>query len=128
MASPRTRLAPALLPMRGEGRGERTNAFLPLPCSPFLQGRGIFLSLSLAGHGYKITPIKSAAAGKGEIAVTGTGEVEQEQEPRHPGWQPLARVLDTTSPFFERFLFLRSFEDFCSNIYVLMGDYLTIEI
>lgn len=58
--------------------------------------------------------------------MTGTGEVEQEQEPRHPGWQPLARVLDTTSPFFERFLFLRSFEDFCSNIYVLMGDYLTI--
>lgn len=58
--------------------------------------------------------------------MTGTGEVEQEQEPQHPGWEPLARVLDTTDPFFEKFLFLRSVETFSSNIYVVTGDYLTI--
>ncbi len=58
--------------------------------------------------------------------MTGTGEVEQEHEPQHPGWQPLARVLDTTAPFFEKFLFLHSVETFSSNVYVLLGDYLTI--
>jgi len=58
--------------------------------------------------------------------MTGTGEVEQEQEPQHPGWEPLARVLDTTDPFFEKFLFLRSVETFSSNVYVVLGDYLTI--
>ena len=58
--------------------------------------------------------------------MTGTGEVEQEQEPRHPGWQPLTAVLDTTTPFFEKLLYLRSFEDFCSNIYIIMGEYVTI--
>ena len=52
--------------------------------------------------------------------MTGTGEVEQEQEPQHPGWEPLARVLDTTDPFFEKFLFLRSVETFSSNIYVCL--------
>ena len=59
--------------------------------------------------------------------MTNPGEVEQEREPEHPGWQSLARVLDTTSPFFEKFLFLRSVADtFCSNIYIIRGDYLTI--
>lgn len=58
--------------------------------------------------------------------MTGTGEVEQEQEPQHPGWEPLAQVLDTTDPFFEKFLFLRSLEAFSSNIYVILGDYVTI--
>lgn len=58
--------------------------------------------------------------------MTNTGEVEQEQEPRHPGWQPLTAVLDTTSPFFEKLLFLRSFETLSSNIYVIMGQYATI--
>ncbi len=58
--------------------------------------------------------------------MTNTGEVEQEGEPQHPGWQSLARVLDTTAPFFEQFLFLRSVDTFSSNIYVIMGDYLTL--
>jgi glyoxylase-like metal-dependent hydrolase (beta-lactamase superfamily II) len=58
--------------------------------------------------------------------MVGTGEVEHEQEAQHPGWQSLARVLNISIPFFEKCLFLRSFETFCSNIYVILGDYLTI--
>lgn len=59
--------------------------------------------------------------------MTGTGEAEQEQEPQHPGWQSLVSVLDTPSPFFERFLFLPGVADtFSSNIYAIMGDYLTV--
>jgi glyoxylase-like metal-dependent hydrolase (beta-lactamase superfamily II) len=58
--------------------------------------------------------------------MTNTSEVEQEQEPRHPGWQPLTRVLDTAPSFFEKLLYLRSFETLCSNIYVIMGEYVTI--
>ena len=58
--------------------------------------------------------------------MTSTGEVEQEREPQHPGWQLLAGVLNTTTPFFGKFLFLRSVDTFASNIYVIMGDYLTI--
>lgn len=58
--------------------------------------------------------------------MTGTGGAEEEQEPQHPGWQPLANVLTTPTEFFEKFLFLRSLEAFSSNIYVIRGDYLTI--
>ena len=58
--------------------------------------------------------------------MTRTGEVGQEREPQHPGWEPLARILHTTTPFFEKFLFLHSVDTFSSNIYVIMGDYLTI--
>ena len=58
--------------------------------------------------------------------MTSTGEVEQEREPQHPGWQPLTGVLDTPTPFFEKFLFLRGYGNFASNIYLIMGDYLTI--
>lgn len=58
--------------------------------------------------------------------MTGTGEVEQEHESTHPGWQLLTRVLGTTDPFFEKFLFLRSIETFSSNVYVAIGDYLTM--
>lgn len=58
--------------------------------------------------------------------MTSAGEVEQERQPPHPGWQPLATVLDTTTPCFEKLLFLRSFETFSSNIYVIMGEYVTI--
>ncbi|MBI4379784.1 MAG: MBL fold metallo-hydrolase [candidate division NC10 bacterium] len=58
--------------------------------------------------------------------MTSTSEVEQEREPQHPGWQPLASVLNTTTPFFEKFLFLRGYGNFASNIYLIMGDYLTI--
>lgn len=58
--------------------------------------------------------------------MSNRGEVEQEREPQHPGWQPLAKVLKSPTPFFERFLFLQGYEEFSSNIYVIMGDYLTI--
>ena len=58
--------------------------------------------------------------------MTSAGEVEQEREPQHPGWEPLARVLNTTTPLFEKFLFLRSVDTFSSNIYAIRGDYLTI--
>lgn len=55
------------------------------------------------------------------------GDLEQEQEPQHPGWERLATVLNTRTPFLEKFLFLGSVADtFCSNIYVIRGDYLTI--
>ncbi|MFQ5593816.1 MAG: MBL fold metallo-hydrolase [Anaerolineae bacterium] len=57
--------------------------------------------------------------------MTRTGEVEREQETEHPGWQPLARVLSTTGPFFEKCFFLPGYE-FSSNIYAIAGDYLTI--
>ncbi len=58
--------------------------------------------------------------------MTNAGEVEQEREPQHPGWQPLTKVLNTTTPFFEKFLFLRGYGNFASNIYVIMEDSLTI--
>ena len=58
--------------------------------------------------------------------MSNVGEVEQEREPQHPGWQPLATVLDIATPFFEKFLFLHSVETFSSNVYVVLGDYLTI--
>jgi len=53
------------------------------------------------------------------------GEVEHGPESAHPGWQALARVLNTTSPLFEKILFLREYEFSC-NIYVITGDYLTV--
>jgi len=59
--------------------------------------------------------------------MTDAGDVEQAEEPQHPGWERLATVLNTPTPFFEKFLFLRSVADtFCCNIYVIRGDYLTI--
>ena len=58
--------------------------------------------------------------------MNNTGEFEQEEEPRHPGWQSVPRVLNITAPFFEQFLFLRSVETLASNVYLLTGDYLTI--
>ncbi len=64
--------------------------------------------------------------------MTHTGEFEQEQEsqqqeqePKHPGWQSLPTVLNTTNELFEKCLFLLGYEA-SSNIYVIMGDYLTI--
>lgn len=54
------------------------------------------------------------------------GEVEQAQEAPHPGWQPLTAVFNTASPFFEKFLFLRGYGNLASNIYLIIGDYLTI--
>jgi glyoxylase-like metal-dependent hydrolase (beta-lactamase superfamily II) len=59
--------------------------------------------------------------------MTDPGGLEHEQEPQHPGWERLATVLNTRTPFLEKFLFLGSVADtFCSNIYVIRGDYLTI--
>lgn len=54
------------------------------------------------------------------------GEVEQEREPQHPGWQSLTTVFNTASPFFDRFLFLKGYGNFASNIYLITGDYLTV--
>ncbi|MFQ5855185.1 MAG: MBL fold metallo-hydrolase [Anaerolineae bacterium] len=57
--------------------------------------------------------------------MTNSGEVGQEGESKHPGWQSLATVLNTTEPFFGEVFFLPGYE-FSSNIYVIAGDYLTI--
>jgi glyoxylase-like metal-dependent hydrolase (beta-lactamase superfamily II) len=57
--------------------------------------------------------------------MTNAGEAECSPEPASPGWQTLAKVVNATSPFFEKLLFLQGFE-FCANIYVITGDYLTI--
>lgn len=52
-------------------------------------------------------------------------DIHAEQEPLHPGWQSLAEVLNTSEPFFEKFLYLLGY-DYSSNVYVIKGDYLTI--
>ncbi|MBI3669009.1 MAG: MBL fold metallo-hydrolase [Acidobacteria bacterium] len=57
--------------------------------------------------------------------MTNPGEVDQEGESAHPGWQTLAGLFDTATTFFEKILFLRGYE-FSSNMYVLTGDYLTV--
>lgn len=54
------------------------------------------------------------------------GEVEQEREPQHPGWQSLTTVFNKASPFFDRFLFLKGYGNFASNIYLITGEYGTI--
>jgi len=54
-----------------------------------------------------------------------TEEVENNQESPRPGWQVLARVLNTTVAFFEKILFLPGYE-FCANVYAITGDYLTL--
>lgn len=58
--------------------------------------------------------------------MTNPDDVEQEPEAQHPGWQPLTGVLSITTPFFERFLFLKGYGNYASNIYLIIGDYLTI--
>ena len=58
--------------------------------------------------------------------MTSAGEVEQERQPQHPGWQPLTGVLNTPTPFLGQFFFLRGHGNFASNIYFIMGEYLTI--
>lgn len=57
--------------------------------------------------------------------MTSTDEVEQEQAPKHPGWQLLAKILNTTEELFERIYFLPGYEFSC-NIYAIVGDYLTL--
>ncbi len=53
------------------------------------------------------------------------GTVAEDREPGYAGWQPLAKVLNTTDPFFDQFMFLQGYE-FSSNIYLMVGDSLTI--
>jgi glyoxylase-like metal-dependent hydrolase (beta-lactamase superfamily II) len=53
-------------------------------------------------------------------------EVEEKEEFGHPGWQPISTVVNLPGPFFENCLFLPSYSDFTSNIYVIKGDYLTV--
>jgi hydroxyacylglutathione hydrolase len=48
-----------------------------------------------------------------------------EEEPRHPGWQSLAQILNRPEPFFENILFMLAY-DYTSNVYLLQGDYLTV--
>ncbi len=48
-----------------------------------------------------------------------------QEEPLHPGWQPLTKVANFTEPFFDAFHFLLSYE-YSSNIYLIKGDYLTL--
>lgn len=47
------------------------------------------------------------------------------EQPDHPGWVTLAKVLQKTGPFFENALFMMGY-DFSCNIYVIKGDGLTI--
>lgn len=60
------------------------------------------------------------------MTSTGKEEQEQQQEPKHPGWQHLGDILNPPIPVFEKVLFLQSFDTFSSNIYVIPGEYLTI--
>ena len=48
-----------------------------------------------------------------------------EEQPQHPGWVSVAKVLKKTGPVFENMQFLLGY-DFSCNIYVLTGDYLTV--
>ncbi len=57
--------------------------------------------------------------------MTNTEEVENNQESPRPGWQVLAKVLNTTAAFFEKILFVPGYE-FCANIYAMTGDHLTL--
>ena len=52
-------------------------------------------------------------------------ETQPEQEPDHPGWLSLGKILKTTEPIFAESMFLIGYHFSC-NIYVLGGDYLTI--
>jgi glyoxylase-like metal-dependent hydrolase (beta-lactamase superfamily II) len=58
--------------------------------------------------------------------MSSPGEEEQNPEPIHPGWQRLGDVITPPIPGFEDLLFLPSFDNQSSNIYVMPGDYLTI--
>jgi hydroxyacylglutathione hydrolase len=53
-------------------------------------------------------------------------EAPREEEPQHPGWVTIAKVFNTTDPFFEKIFFLLSYE-YSGNIYVIKGeDYVSI--
>jgi glyoxylase-like metal-dependent hydrolase (beta-lactamase superfamily II) len=48
-----------------------------------------------------------------------------EIEPDHPGWLSIAEVMKISDPVFEKSKFLIGYQE-SSNVYVLVGDYLTI--
>lgn len=50
---------------------------------------------------------------------------EQEEEPKHPGWQLLREVLKNEEPLFQSTRFLLGY-DFSSNIYLIDGEYMTL--
>jgi len=52
-------------------------------------------------------------------------EIEPVQELKHPGWQSIAQVLHMAETFWGKSVYLPGYE-FSSNIYVLVGDYLTV--
>jgi hydroxyacylglutathione hydrolase len=58
--------------------------------------------------------------------MSSTSEEEQTQEPMHPDWQRLGDVLKLPVAGLEDVLFLPSFDNQSSNIYVMPGTYLTI--
>jgi len=52
-------------------------------------------------------------------------EVYPEEEPDHPGWLSIAEIMKISDPVFEKSKFLIGYHH-SSNVYVLVGDYLTI--
>jgi glyoxylase-like metal-dependent hydrolase (beta-lactamase superfamily II) len=58
--------------------------------------------------------------------MTDVREGAQERELPHPGWQSTSKALNLPGPFFENCLFMPSFSDFTSHIYILKGEYLTV--
>lgn len=53
-------------------------------------------------------------------------EGPQEEDPQHPGWVTIAKVFNSSDPFFEKILFLLAYE-YSGNIYVIRGeDYVSI--
>ena len=49
----------------------------------------------------------------------------EKQEIQEGNWNPLSAILNVSHPFFDKCLFLEGY-DISSNIYVVVGDYLTI--
>jgi glyoxylase-like metal-dependent hydrolase (beta-lactamase superfamily II) len=52
-------------------------------------------------------------------------EVYPKEEPDHPGWLSIAEIMKISDPVFEKSKFLIGYHH-SSNVYVLVGDYLTI--
>ncbi|MFO7555344.1 MAG: MBL fold metallo-hydrolase [Desulfobacterales bacterium] len=52
-------------------------------------------------------------------------EMYPEEEPDHPGWLSIAEIMKISDPVFEKSRFLIGYHH-SSNVYVLVGDYLTI--
>lgn len=61
-----------------------------------------------------------------ELEGSPEAEAPREEEPQHPGWVTIAKIFNHPDPFFERILFLLSYE-YSGNIYVIRGgDYVSI--